>query len=134
MNITTLPEAATRLAPYATLTLQEIAALLGRDIKTIKSWNAKGEGCWPNATQDPDGRKAWRVPVTDLVTAGHLDAGQVAHVENELACRRESNQTRELREQIIRLEEQLQSAQALAAERSSTITFLKSIVTAGGAA
>lgn len=118
--------------PGSTLILKEIADLLGRDITTIKRWIKAG--LWANASKDPDGRCAWRVPVADLVASGHLDAAQVTHVENELAARRESSQTRELREQVIRLEEQLSAARALADERNRTITLLQDIATAGGAA
>jgi hypothetical protein len=119
-------------APDTTLTLTEIADLTGRDLNTIKSWRAKGR--WPNAVQDETGRKAWRVPVADLVAAGDLDAWQVAHVENELAARRESRETKALREQIIRLEEQLAAARTLAEERASTISLLRGLLRKGGAA
>lgn len=81
-------------APDALLTLKEIAALLRRDLSTIKDWNDQGRGKWPNAVQDTDGRRTWRVPVTDLVASGDLDASQIAHVENELAARRESREAR----------------------------------------
>ncbi len=121
-------------APGTTLTLAEVADLLGRDLKTIKTWNDKGEGRWPNADQDATGRRAWRVPVADLVAAGDLDAAQISHVENELATRRESRETKVLREQVIRLEEQLAAARGLAEERAATITLLKSLVRKGGAA
>lgn len=132
MNTTTTP--AQTFAPGTTLTFHEIADLLGHDPTTIRNWNDKGAGCWPNAIQDSGGRKTWRVPVTDLVAAGNLDAAQVTHVENELAARRESIQTRALREQIIRLEEQLAAAKALADERNRTIALLQTLVTAGGVA
>ena len=52
-------------APDTKLTLTEVAEVTGRDIKTIKVWNDKGKGRWPNAVQDTTGRKAWRVPVSD---------------------------------------------------------------------
>jgi hypothetical protein len=118
--------------PDATLTLTEIAELLNKDLKTIKTWRKNGR--WPNATQDKEGRHTWRVPVTDLVTAGNLDASQIAHVQNEIAARRESRATTALREQVIRLEEQLTAACVLADERAATITLLKSLVRKGGAA
>ena len=92
------------------------------------------DGRWPNAVQDETGRKTWRVPVTDLVTANDLAPDQVAHVENELAARREHRETKALREQTIRLQEQLAAAQALADERAATITFLKGLLRKGGAA
>lgn len=128
---------ATTPAPYSpdtTLTLSEIADLTGRDIKTIKTWNDSGKGRWPNAVQDETGRKTWRVPVSDLVASGDLDPSRVAQVENELAARRESKETKALREQVIRLEEQLTAAVALADERAGTIALLKSLVRKGGAA
>jgi hypothetical protein len=116
----------------STLTLSEIAELTGRDLKTIKTWRQAGR--WPDAKQDETGRKPWRVPVADLVAAGDLDPSQVGDVENELAARRESKLTRELREQVIRLEEQLAAAVALADERAATIALLKGLVRQGGAA
>ena len=119
-------------APNATLTLREIADRLGKDLKTVKTWNKAGR--WPNASQDPDGRRAWHVPVTDLVSAGDVNAADVATIENDLATRRESNLTRELREQVIRLEEQLVAARALADERNRTIALLQTIAVTGGAA
>jgi uncharacterized protein YjcR len=64
------------LPPDTQLTLTEIADLLGRDPSTIKTWRTDGR--WPNAVQDETGRRTWRVPVTDLVTAGDLDASQTA--------------------------------------------------------
>ncbi|GAA5117260.1 hypothetical protein GCM10023339_27720 [Alloalcanivorax gelatiniphagus] len=128
-------------APYrpdTTLTLSEIADLTGRDLKTIKNWNSDwqrtGEGRWSNAVQDETGRKTWRVPVSDLVATGVLDPSQVEQVENELAARRESKETKALREQVIRLEEQLNAAVALADERSATIALLKNLVRKDGAA
>lgn len=121
-------------SPDTTLTLSEIADLTGRDLKTVKNWNDSGKGRWPNAVQDETGRKTWRVPVGDLVTTGVLDPSQVEHVENELAARRESKETKALREQVIRLEEKLTAAQALADERANTIALLKSLVRKGGAA
>ena len=119
-------------APDATLTLAEIAVLLHRDASTIKDWRKKGK--WPNAEKDDNGRCTWRVPVTDLVAAGDLDPSQIAHVENELAARRESRETRALREQVVRLEEQLTAALAMAEERASTITLLRGLIRKGGAA
>lgn len=124
-------------APYSpdtTLTLSEIADLTGRDTKTIKTWNDSGKGRWPNAVQDETGRKTWRVPVGDLVASGDLDPSDVQQVENELAARRESKETKALREQVIRLEEKLAAAHALADERGNTIALLKSLVRKGGAA
>lgn len=121
-------------SPDTTLTLSEIADLTGRDIKTIKNWNDSGQGRWPNAVQDETGRKTWRVPVSDLLASGDLDPSQVEQVENELAARRESKETKALREQVIRLEEQLTAAVALADERAGTIALLKSLVRTGGAA
>ena len=121
-------------SPDTTLTLSEIADLTGRDIKTIKTWNDSGQGRWPNAVQDETGRKTWRVPVSDLVASGDLDPSRVAQVENELAARRESKETKALREQVIRLEEQLTAAVALADERAGTIALLESLVRKGGAA
>jgi hypothetical protein len=123
-----------RYAPDTMLSLSEIADLLGRDLKTIKTWLDKGNGRWPNAVQDATGRRAWCVPVADLVTSGDLEAAQIAHVENELATRRESRETKALREQVIRLEEQLVAARDLADERAATITLLKGLVRKGGAA
>ena len=116
----------------ASLTLAEIASLLGRDRKTIKTWLHKGR--WPHAEQDADGLRTWRVPVSDLVAAGDLEPSQVTHVENELAARRESRETKALREQVIRLEEKLLAAQALADERASTIGILRGLVRKAGAA
>ena len=130
----TAPEAAGRYAPAALLTLVEIASLLGRDLSTVKDWNAKGQGRWPNATQDEGGRRAWRVPVADLVASGDLDASQLVHVENELAVRREARETQVLREQLVRLEEQLAAAVSIAEERAATIALLSSLLRTGGAA
>jgi hypothetical protein len=119
-------------APDTSLTRAEIADLLGRDLKTIKTWHSDGR--WPNAVQEETGRRTWRVPVTDLVAAGDLDASQVVHVHDELAARRESTETRALRERVVRLEEQLTAARALADERAGTIALLKTLVRRGGAA
>lgn len=116
----------------ASLTLAEIASLLGRDRKTIKIWLGKGR--WSNAQQDADGLRTWRVPVSDLVAAGDIDPSQVTQVESELAARRESRETRALREQVIRLEEKLLAAEALAEERASTIAILKGLARKVGAA
>lgn len=121
-------------SPGTTLTLSEIADLTGRDLKTIKNWNDAGKGRWPNAVQDQAGRKTWRVPVSDLVATGVLEPSQIEQVENELAARRESKETKALREQVIRLEEKLLAAHALADERANTIALLKSLVRKGGAA
>lgn len=112
MTINSTPQAG-GYAPDATLTLREIADLTGHDLSTIEAWNNKGHGKWPNAKQDPDGLKTWRVPISDLITSGDIDPSQIVHVENELAARRESRETRVLREQVVRLEEQLVAAQAL---------------------
>ncbi|WP_341229621.1 hypothetical protein [Nocardioides salarius] len=119
-------------SPGTTLTLSEIADLTGRDIKTIKTWRAANR--WPNAVQDQAGRKTWRVPVSDLAAAGDLEPSQIEQVENEFAARRESKETKALREQVIRLEEKLVAAHALADERANTIALLKSLVRKGGAA
>jgi hypothetical protein len=121
-------------APNATLTLREIADLTGHDLSTIKAWNNKGHGKWPNAKQDPDGLKTWRVPISDLIASGDIDPSQIVHVENELAALRESRETRALREQIARLEEQLIAARAIAEDRAATIAWLKDLVRGGGAA
>jgi hypothetical protein len=121
-------------SPDATLTLSEIADLTGRDLKTVKNWNDSGRGRWPNAVQDETGRKTWRVPVSDLVATGVLRPSEVEQVENELAARRESKETKALREHVIRLEEKLVAAHALADERAATIALLKSLVRKGGAA
>ena len=61
-------------APTTLLTLAEIADLLGRDLKTIKTWRANDR--WPDAVQDTEGRRTRRVPVTDPVAAGDLDGVQ----------------------------------------------------------
>ncbi len=114
------------------LTLAEIAEMLGRDPKTIKTWRAAGR--WAHPVQDAAGRRAWRVSVTDLVATGDLDKSQVANVETELAARRESRDSRELREQVIRLEEQLAAAHALATERAATIALLTGLLRHGDAA
>lgn len=122
-------------APFdssALLTLAEIADLLGRDPKTVKTWRACGR--WPGSVQDATGRRAWRVPVADLVAAGDLDPSHVSTVEGELATCRESRETRALREQVIRLEEQVVAAQALADERAATVALLQTLITRGGAA
>lgn len=124
----------TPLHPETKLTLSEISDLLARDPKTIKTWNNKGQGRWPNATQDETGLRAWRVPVSDLVASGDLDPSSVATVESELAARRESRETKELRERIIRLEEKLAAVHALAEERADYITFLRSLARKAGAA
>ena len=119
-------------APDTLLTLIEITDLTGCDHTTTK--NRRKAGRWPNAVQDETGRMAWRVPVGDLVASGDLDPSQIQHVENELAARRESRETKALREQVIRLEEQLTAAQALADERTATITLLQGLMRKGGAA
>jgi hypothetical protein len=115
------------LHPEATLPLSDIAALTGRHRATIKNWNKWGR--WPNAVQDTDGRGQWRVPVSDLVAAGDLDAGQVATVTDELAGRQESKAVQELRERIVRLEERLDAARALAQDREDQIKFLRAQLT-----
>lgn len=134
MNDTTHGATPPTFSPSTTLTLNEIADLTGRDIKTIKTWNDSGKGRWPHASQDETGRKTWRVPVSDLVATGVLDPSQIEQVQNDLAARSESKETKALREQVIRLEEKLAAAHALADERANTIALLKSLVRKGGAA
>lgn len=119
-------------AADALLTLTEIADLLGRDPKTIKTWRADDR--WPHAVQDSDGRRTWRVPVQDLVQAGDLDPAQVVQVGGELAAWREARETRALREQLVRMEEQLVAARALAEDRAATVALLTGLLTRGGAA
>jgi hypothetical protein len=134
MTHTTPGDTPATYSPDTLLTLREVSAVTGLHFDTVKGHNNSGNGIWPNAIQDKTGRKAWRVPVSDLVATGHLDPSQVEHVENELAARRESKETKALREQVIRLEEQLTAAVALADERANTIALLKSLVRKGGAA
>lgn len=119
-------------SPDTMLTQRQVAELLEKDPSTIKTWRAAGR--WPNATQDATGLRTWHIPVGDLVAGGDLRASQVEQVENELAARRESRATQELRERVARLEEQLSAAQAIAEERATTISVLKNLFTAGGAA
>lgn len=121
-------------SPDTLLTLREVATVTGLHFDTVKRHNNSGNGIWLNALQDKTGRKPWRVPVSDLVATGHLDSSQVVHVENELAARRESKEIKALREQVIRLEEQLAAVHRLADERAHTIVLLKSLVRTGGAA
>lgn len=134
MNDTTHGATPPTFSPSTTLTLNEIADLTHRDLKTIAKYNSRGQGRWPNAVQDQSGRKTWRVPVGDLVASGDLDPSDVQQVESELAARRESKETKALREQVIRLEEKLAAAHALADERANTIALLKGLVRKGGAA
>lgn len=134
MTHTTPRDTPATYSPDTLLTLREVAVVTGLHLDTVKGHNNSGNGIWRNATQDETGRKAWRVPVSDLVATGHLDPAQVEHVENELAARRESKETKALREQVIRLEEKLAAANALADERANTIALLKSLVRKGGAA
>lgn len=53
-----------------------------RDPRTFETWRIDGR--WPSAVQDETGRLTWRVPATDLGTAGELAPAHVAHVEDEL--------------------------------------------------
>ena len=61
------------------LTIREIVRLTGRDRGTDSGWIRAGDRD-PNAVQGQTGRKAWRVPVKDLVAAGDLKPSQVVEV------------------------------------------------------
>ncbi|WP_457253655.1 hypothetical protein [Pedococcus sp. P5_B7] len=115
-------EAPRTYAADETLTMADVADALGKDLSTIKRW--KDAGRWPNAVKDTGGRGTWRIPVSDLVASGDIEAAQVASLAAQVAGRRESKQVAELRERVIRLEEQLSSMTQLAAERKSMIDIL----------
>lgn len=106
------------------LTLREVADLLDKHIDTAKDYRA--ENRWPHAKQDENGRRAWCVPVSDLVAAGDLDLAQVASVAPVLDLNRESKEVAALREERIRLTAELEAAKALAEERRETVALLKS--------
>lgn len=74
------------------------------------------------------------MPVSDLVDSGDLDPSQVALVESELAARRESRETKVLREQLIRLEAQLDATRVIAEERAAMIAVLTNLVRPDAAA
>lgn len=91
------------------VTLQEGAELTGHDYKTL--YNDLGAGVYPDAVQDTTGRKTWRVPLHNLVDAGRLPESAIASAAEELAAARESRETRRLREELIRKQEQLAAAE-----------------------
>jgi hypothetical protein len=82
----------------------------GHHPATIES-DLSAERC-PNAVEEPNGRREWRIPVGDLVAAGRSPADAVQAVGEHLAAAREARATRELREQVLRLEERLTAAEA----------------------
>jgi hypothetical protein len=125
MTTTTGPLA----APTAALTYQEAADLAGCSPDTIK--RDREQGKYPDAFQDSSPRRTWRVPVANLVTAGRLHPSQVEQAEQELAAHREGRELRALREENIRLSEQLAGARELAGERQNTVTLLQQLLLNG---
>jgi hypothetical protein len=106
------------------LTISEIVSLTGRDRKTVSDWIRAGNR-YPNAVQDPTGRKAWRVPVKDLLAAGDLEPSQVVEVPAALESLREAKQVGQLRARIVELEKALEVQTARAEERQVTIATLQ---------
>jgi hypothetical protein len=117
----TTPARPGAVRPADALTYAEAAELTGVSADTIERDRKKGR--YPNAYQDASRRNTWMIPVGDLVAAGRLAPELVEQAETELAARRESRELRELREQVIRLEERLraeqQRAEALAADKAA---------------
>jgi hypothetical protein len=107
--------------PTDAFSYAEAADLTGVSADTIERDRKKGR--YPGAYQDASRRNTWMIPVGDLVAAGRLAPELVEQAETELAARRESRELRELREQVIRLQEQLRAAQqrseSLAADKAS---------------
>jgi hypothetical protein len=120
------PLAAGMLAATQRLSYAEAAELTGLSADTIE--RDRRAGRYPGAAQDDTPARTWRIPIADLVAAGRLEAGLVAQAEQELAARRESRQLAELRERVIRLEEQLAAAQALAAQHATTVQHQQRIL------
>ncbi|MEQ4498941.1 helix-turn-helix transcriptional regulator [Nocardioides kribbensis] len=119
--------------PHQLLTLIEIADLLGRHLDTIKGWRAAGR--WPHAVQDATGRKAWRVPVSDLTAAGDLHHSRLAEAESAIEASRESRKVQTLREENIRLHEQLRASESARAELAGmNATLTKLLLRRGDAA
>ncbi|WKN47473.1 AlpA family transcriptional regulator [Nocardioides sp. Arc9.136] len=120
------------LNPRQLLTLLEVADLLGKHLDTVKAWNTAGR--FPNRVQDSTGRKAWRIPVSDLVAAGLLDPSRVEDVANAVKASRESRKVQHLRETIVRLEERLAAERAISQERAGMIAILNNVIARRGGA
>jgi hypothetical protein len=116
--------------PTDALTYTEAAELTGVSADTIERDRKKGR--YPNAYQDAARRSTWTIPVGDLVSAGRLAPQLVEQAETELAARRESRELRELRERVIRLEEQLraeqQRAESLATDKATQQKLIDALV------
>ncbi len=113
------PLAAGPHRPEDMLSYREAAELTGLSVDTIERDRQKGR--YPHAAQDGTPQHVWRIPIADLVAAGRLDASQVVPAEQELAAFRESRALRQLREELIRTQEQLRAAQATAQAQQATI-------------
>ncbi len=131
---------APRLTSTTMLSVRQVGELTGKpgqpkDRKTVMTHIKDGR--YPNAVQEPTGRKVWTVPVQDLVDAGDLDPTQVLEVAATLEALRETRQVAELRVRVTELETELATLSALAAERARTVEFLERMlalaIPAGGA-
>ncbi len=126
---------APQLTSTTMLSVRQICDITGRDRKTVMTHIKDGR--YPNAVQEPTGRKGWTVPVQDLVDAGDLDPAQVLEVAATLEALRETRQVAELRDRVTALEAELATLSALAAERAKTVEFLERMlalaIPAGGA-
>ena len=110
------------------LSIREVCDLTGSDRKTVT--DRARTGVYANAVQDQTGRKAWGIPVADLVDAGHIDRSQVVEVAASLESLRESRQVADLRARIGELEAALKVQTALADERRTTVESLQSLIAA----
>lgn len=108
------------------VTLHEAATLTGHDYKTL--YNDRREGRYLDAVQDSGGRKTWRVPLHNLVSAGRLPQSSTATAAEEIAAAREARETRQLREALIRVEARLAASDALIAELRADKAQLQSMV------
>lgn len=86
------------IAPGASFTYSEAGELTGLHPDTIKRERERGK--FPGACQEVTGRKSWRIPVEDLVAAGHLPADRVGERLAELEKLRETEKVLALREKI----------------------------------
>ncbi|WP_017933112.1 hypothetical protein [Nocardioides sp. Iso805N] len=108
------------------LTIKEAAFATGLHPDTIK--DRRSAGHYANAWQEQKGRRAWHIPVKDLVAAGDLRPEEVAEVASTLEAARETKQVAELKARIIELEDALNTATALAEERRGMVKILESVL------
>ncbi len=124
------------VSPDVALAYKEAAGLAGVSADTIKRDRENGD--YPNAFQEESRSRTWRIPVSDLVAAGRLAPDRVvppdqrAHpVASKPLGALEDLDDLALRERVVRLEERLVAATALATERGATVAMLRDLLAAG---